>query len=80
MKRHEKLLSNNWKHIVYKMSGPVDRGFLFSELVTNHANKLTVIISAADLRKSNAKISTRVSWEQSIGDLVLELENNQKTL
>lgn len=74
---HEKLLKNSWRHIVYKISGPIDRGPLFSELISNHADKLTIIVSAQDLRKSNVKISKGISWEQAITDLVLELNNNK---
>ena len=75
---HEKLLTREWKHIILKMSNPIARGPLFHELIENHAEKLVIITTANELRKSNVRISKGVSWEQSITDLVLELNHNKQ--
>ncbi|MCD4696001.1 MAG: hypothetical protein K8S16_07145 [Bacteroidales bacterium] len=73
-----KLLNNDLKHIILKMSNPVAQGSLFHELTSKYADKLIIITTASDLRKSNVKISKAVSWEQSITDLVQELEHNEQ--
>lgn len=78
VKTHKFLLKNNWKHILLKMSNPIASGPLFHELIENHAEKLVVITTANELRKSNVRISKGVSWEQSITDLVLELNHNKQ--
>ncbi len=72
------LLKCNWKHILLKMSNPTASGPLFHELIENHAEKLIIITTASELRKSNVRISKGVSWEQSITDLVLELNHNKQ--
>jgi len=77
-KVYKELLKCNWKFILLKMSNPVASGPLFQELIKNHSEKLVVITTANELRQSNVKISKGVSWEQSISDLVLELNHNKQ--
>ena len=75
---HTELLKCNWKYILLKMSNPVASGPLFHELIENHSEKLIIVTTANELRQSNVKISKGVSWEQSIADLVLELNQNKQ--
>jgi len=76
--KHKKLLKIKWKFILLKMSNPVASGSLFQELIENHSDKLIIVTTASELRQSNVRISKGVSWEQSISDLVLELNHNKQ--
>jgi hypothetical protein len=75
---YKKLLQNNWKYILLKISNPVGAGSLFHELIKNHSEKLIIVTTANELRQSNVRISKGVSWEQSISDLILELNQNKQ--
>lgn len=72
------LKKDNYKHIILKMSYPVGKGAIFNKLINEKefAEKLTIITSANELRKSNLKISKGISWEQSLSDLVLEIDKD----
>jgi hypothetical protein len=58
---------------VLKMSRPLCRGDLWSALAPVMA-RLTVIVSAADLRREDAQINTRLSWEQCVSDTINALD------
>lgn len=69
-----------WKHlpfararwIVLKSASPVAVGALWDELA-DHRDRLIVVVSAHELRKSTARISTGLSWEATLQDLLREL-------
>lgn len=61
-------LSNDLDWIILKMTGPITSSDLWAELYKNYSHKLTVIISAGDLRAEDFKISKGTSWEQIIED------------
>lgn len=62
--------------ILLKMARPVARGALWDHLQANHADRLAVIMTADDLRRSQVRISRQVSWERTAQDLVWELLYN----
>ena len=40
----------------------------------NHREKVTIVLSATDLRHAGAAISRRLSWEQTIGDAIADMQ------
>lgn len=65
--------------VICKKSGDLGRGELWKELLKASQEEkinLLTIISVNDIRKQDARISSRISWEQSALDLVYELETN----
>jgi hypothetical protein len=73
-----KALSSNvakpW--IIQKMARPVAQGRLWEHLQKDHAERLVVIMTANDLRRSQVHISRQLSWERTAQDLVWELIYN----
>ena len=61
------------KIIVFKTAGPLLAGDLWKELSDKYWEKLLVVVSADELRKSSARISSGLSWEATFGDLGREL-------
>ncbi|NTV03949.1 hypothetical protein HGA89_03395, partial [bacterium] len=63
--------------IVLKMSHPACCGSLWFRLLDpRHLDRLVVIVSADDLRRSGAAISRGMSWEQSVQDLLGDLAHH----
>ena len=67
---------NSRPWIILKMAWPVVQGKLWDHLLQNHADRLIVIITADDLRRSQVHISRQVSWERTAQDLMWELLYN----
>jgi len=61
-------------HILLKMSGPLCRADLWAELAPA-MDRLTVIVSAHDLRLEDAQINGRLSWEQCVDDTINALNS-----
>lgn len=65
--------------VICKKSGDLKRGELLKELLKaseeGKINLLTVV-SINDIRRQDARISSKISWEQTALDLVFELKNN----
>jgi hypothetical protein len=61
-----------------KMSKPVAQGDLWDELLSQHADRLIVITSIYDLRRTEVQISRQLSWERTAQDVVWELTNNPR--
>ena len=59
--------------IVLKTVSPIGQGALWNELIRDHADRLTVILSARSLRARQAPISEGLSWDRTIEDLDREL-------
>ena len=59
-------------HFLLKMSGPLCRGDLWAGLAPV-MDRLTVIVSAQDLRLEDAQINARLSWEKCIDDTIIAL-------
>jgi hypothetical protein len=68
------LESNPW--IVLKLSYPVAQGELLEYLTDHWASRLIAIVTADDLRLSNAQISRGLSWERIAQDTLWELSYN----
>ena len=64
---------NAAKRIVLKTTAPLAEGPLWQYLTNNYADKLIVIISAWELRKSEARMSTGLSWEETVEGFFREL-------
>lgn len=62
--------------IVLKVSAPLGEGDLWRELSVNHADRLVVVVSSVELRRANARISSGLSWEQTLEDVHRELAHN----
>lgn len=62
--------------VVLKMSHPFAQGSLWEKLQKNHADRLIVVISADDLRRSGAKISRQLSWERTAQEFVWQMASN----
>ncbi|MBU1702158.1 MAG: AAA family ATPase [Candidatus Eisenbacteria bacterium] len=65
------LKEDGW--IVLKTAAPLQEGALWSQLLKDHSDRLVVILSASELRKSNAQISSGLSWEESLETLGREI-------
>lgn len=64
-------------HIILKMSHPLAEGDLWKAL-EDYRNRLTVVISIKDIRRMEAGVSKRISWERSAMDLIRELNNHPR--
>lgn len=62
--------------VLVKMAAPVAEGKLWDHLRENHADRLAVLITVNDLRRSQVQISRQVSWERTAQDLAWELLYN----
>jgi len=56
--------------VLAKTAHPVARGPLWETLLSNYADKLTVVVSVSDLRKANMHIGYELSWEQISSEIV----------
>ena len=72
------LLSDGKKKpwVLLKMSRPVAQGKLLEHLHKNYAERLIVVMTVNDLRRSEVHISRALSWECAAQDLVWELVHN----
>lgn len=60
--------STEW--ILLKMARPVANGALWEKLQQEYANKLIVVMTLDDLRRSEVRISRKYSWERTAEDLL----------
>lgn len=67
---------NEPEWIVLKMSHPVAEGDLWRELSHFHAQRLVVVVSASELRRSELRVGMSLSWEQTLEDLRHALKTN----
>jgi hypothetical protein len=70
----QNLDSKPW--IILKLSPPVAQGELLSYLTDHFAERVIAVVSADDLRLSNAQISRGLSWERIAQDTLWELSYN----
>jgi hypothetical protein len=66
--------NNPW--IILKMSQPIGRGPLWEYLLTNFSDRMIVLTTVSDLRRTEVQISKGLSWERTAQDLVWELMHN----
>lgn len=62
--------------ILVKMSRPVARGALWEHLHQNCAERVIVVMTAQNLRRTEVQISQELSWERTALDLYWELTTN----
>jgi hypothetical protein len=62
--------------IVLKMAQPIAQGKLWQELISAHSERLIVITTINDLRRTTVQISRQISWERTSQDVVWELTHN----
>jgi hypothetical protein len=64
--------------VLLKIARPVATGPLWDHLLKSHADRLVVVMTANDLRRSEVQISRRLSWERTAQDVVWELTHNPR--
>ncbi len=64
--------------ILLKMARPVASGSLWKQLHARHADRLVVVMTVNDLRRTEVQISRELSWERTAQDLAWELTNNPR--
>jgi len=62
--------------IILKMAQPVAQGNLWQELISAHSDRLIVITTINDIRRTAVQISRQISWERTAQDLFWELTHN----
>jgi hypothetical protein len=70
----KKSAKNPW--IVLKMSRPVAQGKLWEHLHREWAERVIVVMTTNDLRRTEVQISRELSWERTAQDLAWELVHN----
>lgn len=64
--------------ILLKIARPVAQGPLWDHLLKNFSERLIVVMSVDDLRRTEVQISRRLSWERTAQDVVWELTHNPR--
>lgn len=64
--------------ILVKMARPVAQGELWAHLLEQWADRLVVVMTVDDLRRTEVKISRELSWERTVQDLFWELTHNPR--
>jgi len=64
------------KWILLKMASPLAAGDLWQSLKAQWREKLIVLVAARDLRKENIVLAQGLSWEQTVEDLLRQLDNH----
>ncbi len=64
--------------IILKTARPVAQGPLWDHLLARHSDKLIVVTTVDDLRRSEVQISQGLSWERTAQDVAWELTHNPR--
>ena len=64
--------------IILKMSQPVASGQLWEHLIRNYPDRLFVVTTVNDLRRTEVQISQGLSWERTAQDVIWELDHSQQ--
>jgi len=56
---------------------PLFQGALWDHLIKHHSKKLILVLHAEDLRDMGANISRSLSWEKTVSDFVLGLDQSK---
>ena len=64
--------------VLLKMAVPVAQGKLWEHLHANHGDRLIVIMTVDDLRRTEVQISRELSWERTAQDLFWEIVHNPR--
>lgn len=68
--------SDNQPWILLKMAQPVAQGPLWEHLLEHFSDRLIVVTTVNDLRRTEVQISEGLSWERTAQDVVWELVQN----
>ena len=74
-----KALQSPHSYVVLKMSRPLLKGALWQSL-QKRAERLTVILTADDLRQRGVRISRQLSWERTAKDFIWQMAANPQLL
>jgi len=74
-----KALESPRSYVILKMNQPLLKGALW-QLRQKQAERLTLILTADDLRQRGVKISRRLSWERTAQDFVWQMAANPELL
>lgn len=79
---------DHWPHVIktpgsaswflLKMAEPVAEGPLWQHLLEHASNRLIVLTTIDDLRRSEVQISRQLSWERTAQDVLWELTHNPR--
>lgn len=72
------LTTGNPRWVILKIARPVAQGPLWQHLLEKFADRLIVVMSIDDLRRTEVQISRRLSWERTAQDVVWELTYNPR--
>jgi len=64
--------------VLVKMSDPLAQGKLWERLQQDHADRLVVVTSVNNLRRTEVQISRELSWERTAQDLFWEVIHNYR--
>lgn len=64
--------------IIVKMAEPVAQGSLWEHLTRHFADRLIVVTTIDDLRRTEVQITRQLSWERTAQDLLWELTYNPR--
>ena len=67
---------DNRPWVLLKMSQPVGQGPLWQHLLQKYADRLVVLTTVSDLRRTEVQISKGLSWERTAQDVSWELVHN----
>ena len=68
--------SGKARWVLAKMASPVAQGALWDHLIERNADRLVVVTTVNDLRRTDIQISRELSWERTAQDLYWELTRN----
>lgn len=64
--------------VVVKMSRPIVKGSLWDHLFLNHSDRLIVVMTIGDLRRTESRVSRGLSWERTAQELAWETTYNPR--
>lgn len=62
--------------VLLKMSHPVGKGALWEHLLEHYSDRLVLLTTVSDLRRTEVQISKGLSWERTAQDVAWELRYN----
>jgi hypothetical protein len=63
--------------IVFHVNGSIGKGALWHRLLTNYADRLTVVLQVGLLREAGSAIAAPLSWDKTIEETVREMESDR---
>jgi hypothetical protein len=72
----EALFDPHDKKVILKIASPITNSHLLEKILVKCPQKLTVVMTAEDLRRSHIDISKGISWERTAQELLWEFTHN----